>query len=163
MKPLRSMADLLVKLYELPPLEDTLNTLRDKDIIIRRAKVPEKHIVVKWVKQHFGDAWASECEVCFSRQPVSCFIALKDKQIVGFSCYEATMKNFFGPMGVVEEYRNLGIGKGLLLCALHSMKNEGYAYAIIGGVGPFEFYKKTVNAIEIEGSTPGIYRDMLKR
>jgi hypothetical protein len=37
----------------------------------------------------------------------------------------------------------------------------GYAYAIIGGAGPVDFYQKTVGAIEIEGSVPGIYRDRL--
>lgn len=156
------MSDLLVKLYELPKPDDILRRLKKKGIVIRRAKVPEKHIVVGWVKNHFGDAWASECEVCFSRQPVSCFIALKGKKILGFSCYETTMKNFFGPIGVLEEFRNLGIGKGLLLLALNSMRAEGYAYAIIGGVGSHEFYKKTVNAIEIENSSPGIYKDLLK-
>ena len=38
---------------------------------------------------------------------------------------------------------------------------QGYGYAIIGGVGPAEFYAKTVGAIPIEGSEPGIYRGLL--
>jgi len=42
------------------------------------------------------------------------------------------------------------------------MAADGYAYAIIGGVGPVEYYKKIVHAIPIRGSTPGIYRGMLK-
>ena len=37
----------------------------------------------------------------------------------------------------------------------------GYAYGIIGGVGPAEFYAKTVGATLIPDSTPGIYTDML--
>jgi hypothetical protein len=48
------------------------------------------------------------------------------------------------------------------LACLQAMRAEGYAYAIIGGVGPAEFYAKTVGAVEIEGSTPGIYRGQLK-
>jgi hypothetical protein len=35
------------------------------------------------------------------------------------------------------------------------------SYAIIGGVGPAEFYAKAVGAVPIEGSTPGIYAGML--
>jgi hypothetical protein len=35
-------------------------------------------------------------------------------------------------------------------------------YGIIGGVGPVEFYRKTVGAVKIEGSTPGIYRNILR-
>lgn len=38
---------------------------------------------------------------------------------------------------------------------------EGYAYAIIGGVGPVAFYEKCVGARVIPDSTPGIYRDFL--
>jgi hypothetical protein len=42
------------------------------------------------------------------------------------------------------------------------MKLKGYAYAIIGAVGPAEFYEKAVGAIKIENSWPGIYNDILK-
>jgi hypothetical protein len=47
-------------------------------------------------------------------------------------------------------------------CLTRSMPaSAGYAYAIIGGAGPTAFYAKTVGAVAIEGSTPGIYRDPL--
>ena len=54
------------------------------------------------------------------------------KEIVGFACYDATCMNFFGPTGVKESERGKGVGKALLLAALHAMKEQGYAYAIIG-------------------------------
>jgi hypothetical protein len=41
------------------------------------------------------------------------------------------------------------------------MKQQGFGYAIIGGVGPAAFYTKTVGAVAIEGSAPGIYRGLL--
>ena len=157
------MPDLLVKLYELPPLEPALQRIRERGFEVRRAKVPERRIVVSWVAQHFGDAWASECETAFSRVPVSCFLAIQQQQIVGFACYDVTMKGFFGPTGVLPEYQGQGLGTALLLAALHALAAEGYAYAIIGGVGPVEFYQKTVGATLIEGSDPGIYRGLLKR
>ena len=53
------------------------------------------------------------------------------------------------------------IGKALLFNCLEAMKQQGYGYAIIGGVGPAEFYAKTVGAIPIEGSEPGVYRGLL--
>ncbi len=65
-------------------------------------------------------------------------------------------------MGVAEQARNRGIGKALLLSALDAMSHIGYAYAIIGGVDSAEFYIKTAGAVEIPGSSPGIYRDRLK-
>jgi hypothetical protein len=42
------------------------------------------------------------------------------------------------------------------------MAAKGYAYAIIGGAGPTEFYANAVGAVPIEGSDTGIYRDRLK-
>jgi hypothetical protein len=41
------------------------------------------------------------------------------------------------------------------------MREAGYAYAIVGGAGPVEFYRKRLDALEIPGSVPGFYRDML--
>ena len=41
------------------------------------------------------------------------------------------------------------------------MRDEGYVYAIIGGVGPADFYTKCVGAVLIENSAQGIYKDFL--
>jgi len=153
--------DMLVKLYELPEKTTLINSLADSGIVIRRGLVPEKHIVKDWVQRTYGEHWASEVEATFSRQPVSCFIATEGKNIVGFACYEAICKNFFGPTGVDSSMQGKGIGKALLLASMHALRDEGYAYAIIGGTGPSEFYAKAVGAVIIEGSVPGIYKGML--
>jgi hypothetical protein len=156
------MPDMLVHLNKLPELAPILADYEEKGIRIQRAMVPDMRRVTAWVQEHFGPHWASECEICFSRQPVSCFIAVRDKQIVGFSCYETTNKDFFGPMGVEESQRMLGIGRGLLVACLQGMREMGYAYAVIGGAGPVGFYEKSVNATVIPDSVPGIYKDLLK-
>jgi GNAT superfamily N-acetyltransferase len=157
------MTDMLVKLYTLPNLEPVLASQKETGIDIRRAMPAEKEIVVDWVGQHFEPAWVSECEVAFARQPISCFIAVENSQLAGFACHDATSRNFFGPTGVSHSFRRRGIGRALLLACLHAMADQGYAYAIIGGVGPVEFYAKTVGAVLIEGSEPGIYGGMLKK
>jgi GNAT superfamily N-acetyltransferase len=155
------MPDMLVKLYDLPDKEVHIKEMRDRGIIIRRALPPEKHVVLEWVKENFKMHWVSECDVAFSNKPVSCYIAVKDKEILGFACYDVTCKDFFGPTGVKEEVRGQGIGSALLLASLEAMREVGYAYAIIGGAGPIDFYKKACNAVIIEDSVPGIYRGML--
>jgi GNAT superfamily N-acetyltransferase len=155
------MPDMLVKLYDLPDVANEISALKKNGVNIRRALAPEKHVVLQWVEENFSHAWASECDVSFSHQPVSCFLAIEEKQIIGFACYEATCKNFFGPTGVLETQRGRGVGKALLFAALNAMRESGYAYAIIGGVGPAEFYEKTVGAVLIENSSPGIYRGLL--
>jgi hypothetical protein len=45
--------------------------------------------------------------------------------------------------------------------ALEALRELGHAYGIIGGVGPAEFYAKACGAIEIPGSDPGTYVDLL--
>jgi len=154
--------DLLVKLYKLPDGSAALQKLRKRKIYVRRALAPEKTIVLDWVRKTFSAAWASECDVAFSRSPITCFIAVSAPTLLGFACYDATCKNFFGPTGVAPEQRRGGIGKALLLASLSAIAADGYAYAIIGGVGPVEYYKKIVDAMPIRASTPGIYRGMLK-
>jgi GNAT superfamily N-acetyltransferase len=153
--------DMLVKLYALPPSADVFERLSKTGITTRRALAPEKHTVLGWVRAHFSEHWASEVDVAFSRQPISCFIAVRQKTILGFACHDATCRNFFGPTGVDPNERKTGIGKALLFNCLEAMKSQGYGYAIIGGVGPAEFYAKTVGAIPIEGSEPGVYRGLL--
>jgi len=155
------MQDLLVKLYNLPDIAPIIENHKAAGIEIRKPIAPEKHIIVPWVRKEFNDAWADECEAAFSNHPVSFFIAVKDEKIIGFSCYDATYKDYFGPIGVSEEFRKQGIGKVLLLSCLHAMAEEGYAYAIIP-TGSFEFYKKVVDTTQIEGSDP-IYRGNLKK
>lgn len=156
------MADLLVKLYELPPSAQALETLRAEGIEIRRALGPEKHAIVEWTEKKFSRSWASECDVALSAQPVSCFIAVKEKQVIGFACYDATLKGFFGPIGVDESVKKKGLGKALLIRTLEAMRDAGYGYAAIGWAGPVEFFSKTVGATVIEGSEPGVYKNLVK-
>jgi ribosomal protein S18 acetylase RimI-like enzyme len=155
------MPDMLVKLYTLPHWDTLRHTLSEQGIEIRRAIAPEKHHVVKWVRENFGEGWASETEVAFTNHPVSCFVATLEQKIVGFACHDATCKDFFGPTGVLESLRGRGIGKALLLACLDAMAAQGYGYAIIGAAGPTEFYAKAVGAIPIEDSWPGVYQGMI--
>ena len=153
--------DMLVKLYDLPDSRETLSRMRAAGISIRRALPPKKHKVLDWVRANFSQAWASEADVAFARQPTSCFVAVQAKHLVGFACHDATCLNFFGPTGVDASSRGKGIGAALLLACLEDMRHQGFSYAIIGGVGPADFYSKIVGAIPIEGSEPGIYRGLL--
>jgi GNAT superfamily N-acetyltransferase len=109
------MADLIVKLYEVPDDSTAAEKLAAAGYIIRRAMAYEKFQVLDWVRSHFGQGWAGECDVAFSNRPVSCMIATRQGEISGFACYEGTMKNFFGPLGVADNFRGKGIGTALLL------------------------------------------------
>ena len=151
------MADMLVKLYDLPSGDLSV----PPGIIVRRALGPEKDQVLAWVARSFSQGWADECEFSFARPPIACFLALKDQVIVGFCAYDATARGLLGPIGVTESHHGQGIGRCLLLAALRDMTAQGYAYAVIGWVGPETFFAKTVNALPIPDSSPGLYRDRL--
>jgi len=155
------MQDMLVRLYDLPDHTALMKKLESEGIVIRRPLAAEKSIVLDWVTTHFGAGWASETDVSFSYQPITCFIAIQKGSVVGFACYDSCYRNFFGPTGVEETLREKGIGKALLMECLYAMKSQGYAYGIIGGVGPAEFYVKAVGAILIDGSNPGIYKGIM--
>ena len=155
------MPDMLVNLLDIPDERPLLESLLGKGIQIRRALAPDKFRVVPWVQTNSGISAAGECDVCFSHTPISCFLATRGASIVGYACYHATAPDFFGPTRVLDAEQKLGIGRALLLRSLRALRDEGYVYAIIGGVGPQEFYEKVVNATLIADSTPGVYRDFI--
>ena len=157
------MPDMLVKLYELPEVVNNIEALRNQEIFIKRVLSPDKNKIIEYVRKNFNENWVNECDCSFSNNPISCFIAVKDKQVIGFACYDATAKNYFGPTGISEIHRGMGIGKALLLKCLFAMRENGYGYAIIGGADEaIKFYEKTVDASVIEGSVPGIYKRMIE-
>lgn len=156
------MADLLVKLYTLPPSGPLLEKLGAQGVEIKRAIGPEKRVIADWAEKTFSKGWASECEVALSAQPAGCFLAIRNREIIGFACYDATAKGFFGPIGVNEAARTAGVGKALLIRTLEAMREAGYGYAVVGWAGPTEFFKKAVGATVIEGSEPGVYKGLVK-
>ncbi len=156
------MTDMLVRLWKLPegePLRAEL--LQEQGIRIRPCRAYERHIVADWVGRTFSPKWVSECKVAMGHQPVGCFIATLNHRIVGFACCDATARGYIGPMGVDPELRQGGVGRALLITALEQMRALGYVYAIIGGVGPADFYARCVGATVIEDSAPGVYEDIL--
>ena len=160
------MPDMLVQLLKLPPvseLEALTVKLRAKGVIIRRAHPFESTAIHSFIEVNFSTGWADEIVPCYMRQPISLYIAIREGKVIGFGAYEATRRNFFGPTGVLESERGAGIGKALLLACMHGLLEIGYAYGIIGGVGPVPFYEKSVGATVIPNSVPGIYADMLTR
>jgi predicted N-acetyltransferase YhbS len=154
---------MLVNLLRLPPVAPALEELRAAGLVVRRAQPWELSQVRGFVIENFSQSWADEISGGLVRQPVTVFVALREGRLVGFAAYECTRKDFFGPTGVVERERGRGVGRALLLACLWALRESGYAYAIIGGVGPAEFYERAVGAALIPDSSPGVYADPLRR
>lgn len=156
------MSDMLIKLYDLPPLDETLADLAGMAISIRRAMAYEHARIHKWIADAFNTQWADECHAGFGTQPIGCFLALKEQEICGFCCIDCTFRNFLGPIGIVPEFRNKRIGQALLQVSLRAMQAQGYAYAIVGDVGEPGFFQKAAGAVVIPASAPGPYPPRLK-
>lgn len=157
------MSDMLVKLYALKHDMSFFSEQERKGIVIRKPIGPEKHFIVDWVRDTFGDAWASETDRAISREPGACFVAVKADRLIGVACYDATALGFFGPIGVTADCRGQFTGTALLMACMLDMKLKGYGYAIIGHTEAFAFFEKTVDAERIKGSTPGIYANWLSK
>lgn len=158
------MSDLLVNLYQMGKGYDE-GELKERGIVLKRAMAPDKEKILDFVRKSYGDGWANECEASFYNTPVSCFIAVKDKTVIGFSCYDATARGFFGPIGIAPGLKGGGIGQALLMRTLEAMKEDGYGYAVIGWAGKAAgFYQKCLKVFEIPDSEPeqGIYRRLIQ-
>lgn len=158
------MSDMLVNLYDLKDnnYEKSLNL---QSIIVKKALIPDKTKILEFIKTNFSESWANECEYALFNNPISCYIAVYQKEVIGFACYDATAKGFFGPIGVKQDFRGKGVGKVLLNKCLISMKEIGYGYAIIGWAAEdaIDFYKRETNAIIIDNSetNKSVYKNLI--
>lgn len=147
-----------MRLYVLPSLARPTAPL---DVEVRKPLGFEQQAVANWSQSEFGKRWSSEAVVAMSNRPVSLFIALHDRRLLGFACYDATARGMIGPIGVAASRRSQGVGARLLLACLADMRAVGYAYAVAGSVGAPEFFARVAGATVIEGSTPGLYAGSL--
>ncbi len=136
-----------------------------ENIKLKRALSCDKSRILDFVRERFGAQWADETEYSLCREPQGCFIATLDGRLIGFACYDAGAKGFFGPTGVDGAYRGRGVGRALLIRTLEAMREEGYGYAVIGWVGEqHPFYEKSVGASYIPGGEPehSVYSRLIK-
>ena len=122
--------------------------LAKKGFKIRRLEPEEEQTFYEWMLGTWSQNWTTEACNSLKNSPVTTFIALDSRDnICGFATYDVTMfRGGFGPTGVEESLRGLGIGKVLFLRCLRDMKGRGYHRCEIGWVGPISFYAHTANA-----------------
>lgn len=156
------MADMLVKLFHLQPDPAAEAALLQNGVRLCRALPPDRNRVIGFVRENFPE-FAAEAACAFSHLPVHCWLAVENRAAVGFACYDVTAPDFFGPTAVLASHRRRGIGRALLPRSLLSMKELGYAYAIIGwpAQDALHFYEQAVGAVLIQEDTAGLYRDMI--
>ena len=135
--------------YTFPHIKSDIN-------LIRKTSEKDCPRVVSFVNDNFSSGWADTVENAFAsfESPPLYIAEEKDGTIIGFAGFDIykNKKCYFGPMGIVSANRTKGVGYSLLHHCLKDMKKTGYEYAIIGEVGPIEFYEKVCNATVIPSS-----------
>ena len=157
------MTDMLVNLYGLEML-DQKAALAASGVAIKRAMGFDRQTICRFVSETFAKTcpeWVDECALTLSQQPPTCFIAVHEKSVVGFCCWDASAKGMLGPIGVTPAFRKKGIAKELLRHSFEAMKSDGYAYAVIGWVSSEKFYEDACGAIAIPNSQPGVYERLV--
>ncbi len=114
---------------------------------IRRALMADDADVQRFLVEHWP-AWKHEARRSMLNYPISLHLALKDGRIVGFAAYDCNNHNtgWFGPMGTLEQFRRVGIGRVLLRRCLRDIKEQGHRHATIPWVGPVAFYLRHAGA-----------------
>jgi len=156
------MPDMLVRLYDLPDARAYFDRATSAGFAVRRAEPWDRERLRRFATEQFGELWAVEADRAFNHSPISGYVATRGPEISGFAVYECTRRGFFGPTGVRADLRGRGLGAALLFRCLESMREMGYAYAVIGGVGPAQFYEKVCGASVIPGSEVGIYAPLFE-
>jgi hypothetical protein len=162
---LRAHRDMLVPLLALPDPAPVLARAADAGFRIRRARAWEAPLLQDFITaQTFARTWAPEAANGFANRPISVFLAERavepeaegapGNQIAGFAAYDCGLRGIFGPMGVAVGERASGVARALLRRTLADMRAVGYAYAIIGAVGPAEFYERACDAVLLPSAWP---------
>jgi phosphoribosylglycinamide formyltransferase-1 len=140
------MVNLLVDLrsgqFDGEALARALRGIESAGFSVERA-APGSDAYLAWIDEQFGGTWSSEA---FAGKNV---VAKRGDRLAGFATYDPRGLRFswlrglgaeegvgvFGPFGVVPEFRKSGIGPHLLVAALASLREAGYAKALIPAVG----------------------------
>jgi GNAT superfamily N-acetyltransferase len=148
------LPDLLVPLYGDLPAHGVPG-----GVWIGRPLAHQAPAVLSFVARTFGTGWEAEARTAFSGVPATLQVAVDTAsgEVIGFCCWDCTARGFLGPVGVSGAHRGSGTGRALVTATLRSMREAGYAYAIVGAAGPVEFFRRCCGATVIEGSDPGLY------
>ncbi|MGD9886375.1 MAG: GNAT family N-acetyltransferase [Bacilli bacterium] len=114
----------------------------------------EKQAVLQLIKNHFSKRWLLDV---MDAQPEEFVIVKKDEEMMGFlrinheSCPKfANSLNLYqkypklggiGPLGIIPNYRNLGLGKKMVRYAINHLFNLGCTTVLVDWTGLVTFYQ----------------------
>lgn len=129
-------------------LNNNFNIDCTEDVYIRKVNGSDKDMVREFVLKNFYERWTNTIDYGLSLTDIPIYIATINDNIVGFAGYNISKqrKGYFGPLGVLREFRDRKIGQALLNSCLLEMKYLDYRTCIIGNASSIEFYEKSCGA-----------------
>ena len=126
------MPDMLVHLLKLPPLSPLAEALSAQGVTIRRARPFEMSAIRAFIEEHFSVGWADEVMPCYSRQPITLFIAKPAVAEFGYWAAPETRGRGYTPRRAREQraYRLAVTGAGAGIVGV-----VGIVLAVAGVVG----------------------------
>ncbi|MBQ6318874.1 MAG: PIG-L family deacetylase [Lachnospiraceae bacterium] len=152
--------DILIKLNSFKEDHGIYDRLLEQGIQIKRAMPCDLAPLQEFIRDNFGKSWADEILPAVING--SCFIAVRDKKIVGFNCAQATAKGFVGPAGTLSSVRRMGIHRALLQRCLRYMIEHNYRYAVAGM--PTDFVFDLINQVadvQVISNSSSSYMDLI--
>lgn len=114
---------------------------------IRRLTRDDQAAFDAWLSANWSPGWRYEALDAYNNDPVSVFGALRAGVIHGFAAYNVSaFEHSFGPTGVDETTRGLGLGRVLLLRCLRDLADREHRHCEICWTGPIGFYARAANA-----------------
>lgn len=118
--------------------------LRGGGITFRRAAPEDREFLECQIGALFPGPWAIEARRAAGVRPPALHLALGGGRLAGFAARGGCGPDVFGPMGTAEGHRGRGIGEVLLKRSLADIRDAGFDRALIGWIGPAEYYRRRV-------------------
>lgn len=134
------------------PLHSTAPTLRQIDVTgytLVRVGSTQRAALLDWIARQFAPVWAYEVARALDGPRRAVHAAWLDGAPVAFAAADGNNQGlgWFGPAGTDPAHRGKRLGEALLVRCLEDVRGLPEA-GVIAWIGPKEFYRKTVGAVD---------------
>lgn len=131
------------------PLDQPLRAIDVTGYDIRRVEPTERAALLDWIARKFAPVWALEVGRALDGPRRAVHAAWRDGAPVAFAAADGNNQGlgWFGPAGTDLAHRGKRLGEALLVRCLEDVRGLPEA-GVIAWIGPKEFYRKTVGAVD---------------
>ncbi len=131
------------------PLDRPLRAIDVTGYTIDRVDPTRRQLVLDWIARWFAPVWAFEVARALDGPRRAVHAAFADGAPVAFAAADGNNQGlgWFGPAGTDPAHRGKKLGEALLVRCLEDVRGLPEA-GVIAWIGPKEFYRKTVGAVD---------------